>query len=249
MIGGHISRLSVAVLFLLSPGFLLYCYLNVTAQSLGLLLPSHAIASFVKSKATIILPNPENKHVSCAKLFHGDKTEIAAAEKYQKEHAKAVVSEQNYILHANNCIKFIKERRYIMHSLSQEEYEFPIAFSIMMYKDVEQTERLLRAIYRPQNFYCIHVDRKASDQVQQAMAAIARCFANVFIPEECVSVQWGTHSALAADLVCMKQLLAYKWRYFINLTGQEFPLKTNAELVRILKAFNGSNSMEGTLKR
>ncbi len=32
-------------------------------------------------------------------------------------------------------------------------------------------------------------------------------------------------------------------------TGQEFPLKTNADLVKILKAFNGSNNIEGTRKR
>lgn len=38
-------------------------------------------------------------------------------------------------------------------------------------------------------------------------------------------------------------------RYFINLTGQEFPLKTNAEIVEILKALKGANNMDGTFKR
>ena len=32
-----------------------------------------------------------------------------------------------------------------------------------------------------------------------------------------------------------------KWKYFINLTGQEFPLRTNWELVQILKAHNNGN--------
>ena len=36
-----------------------------------------------------------------------------------------------------------------------------------------------------------------------------------------------------------------KWRYFINLTGQEFPLKTNKELVKILKAYRGANDIMG----
>jgi uncharacterized membrane protein HdeD (DUF308 family) len=40
-----------------------------------------------------------------------------------------------------------------------------------------------------------------------------------------------------------------KWKYFINLTGQEFPLRTNYELVKILKIYNGSNDIEGTVKR
>jgi hypothetical protein len=39
------------------------------------------------------------------------------------------------------------------------------------------------------------------------------------------------------------------WKYFINLTGQEFPLKTNYELVKILQAYNGANDVEATVKQ
>jgi hypothetical protein len=42
----------------------------------------------------------------------------------------------------------------------------------------------------------------------------------------------------------MKDLLKYKkWKYFINLTGQDYPLKTNLDIVRILKAFKGANDV------
>ena len=34
---------------------------------------------------------------------------------------------------------------------------------------------------------------------------------------------------------------AKSWKYYINLTGQEFPLKTNLEIVQILKAMGGAN--------
>jgi len=37
--------------------------------------------------------------------------------------------------------------------------------------------------------------------------------------------------------------------YFINLTGQEFPLRTNLELVRIVRLFNGSNEITGSYTR
>ena len=36
-----------------------------------------------------------------------------------------------------------------------------------------------------------------------------------------------------------------KWKYLINLAGQAFPMKTNEELVQILKVFNGSNDAAG----
>ena len=35
------------------------------------------------------------------------------------------------------------------------------------------------------------------------------------------------------------------WKYFINLTGQEFPLRTNLELIQILKSYNGGNAING----
>ena len=113
-----------------------------------------------------------------------------------------------------------------------------------------QVERLLRVIYRPQNSYCIHVDSKSGDTFKKALAAIARCFDNVFLASRSVDVQWGKFSVLEPDLICMEDLwkASATWKYFINLTGQEFPLKTNAELVKILKVFNGANNVQTTLR-
>ena len=34
------------------------------------------------------------------------------------------------------------------------------------------------------------------------------------------------------------------WKYVLNLCGQDFPLKTNLDIVRILKSFHGYNNME-----
>ena len=55
---------------------------------------------------------------------------------------------------------------------------------------------------------------------------------------------------IQAELLCMKQLLERSgtWKYLINLTGQEFPIKTNLEIVRILNAMNGSNIVEAATK-
>ena len=50
----------------------------------------------------------------------------------------------------------------------------------------------------------------------------------------------------------MRDLMRYyrhRFRYFINLTGQEFPLRTNLELVRIARIFNGSNDVAGSATR
>ena len=50
-----------------------------------------------------------------------------------------------------------------------------------IFSDVEQAERLLRAIYQPQNIYCIHIDYKSPLLIHDTMRRIADCFHNVFI--------------------------------------------------------------------
>ena len=46
----------------------------------------------------------------------------------------------------------------------------------------------------------------------------------------------------------MEALLKYKkWKYFINLTGQEFPLRTNWELVQILKVLGGVTIIDANI--
>ena len=40
-----------------------------------------------------------------------------------------------------------------------------------------------------------------------------------------------------------------RWQYLINVAGQAFPLKSNLELVEILKTYNGHNDIEGLYGR
>ncbi|PVD26134.1 hypothetical protein C0Q70_13802 [Pomacea canaliculata] len=143
-----------------------------------------------------------------------------------------------------------KENGFIMSSLTREERKFPIAYSILVFKDAYQVVKLLQVIYRPQNVYCLHVDNKSDTSFHDTMAAIVNCFDNVFLTSRRVEVLWGRFTVLEPELICMKDLWAFKkWKYFINLTGQEFPLKTNLEIVRILTAYNGANDIEGTVER
>ena len=53
-------------------------------------------------------------------------------------------------------------------------------FSILFYKDLDQVVRLLRAIYRPQNYYCLHIDKKAPLELHDTVRSLARCFENVY---------------------------------------------------------------------
>ncbi|TGZ75532.1 hypothetical protein CRM22_000301 [Opisthorchis felineus] len=139
------------------------------------------------------------------------------------------------------------------YTITSVEREFPLAYSILVYTDPERAVHLLAAIYRPHNFYCIHVDKKSPIGLVKLLRLCGQCFnSNVFfVPnEQRTTVRWGYFSVLEPELTCTRLLLqrSRKWKYWINLTGQEFPLRTNLELVLALKALNGANVVQATYK-
>ena len=115
-----------------------------------------------------------------------------------------------------------------------------------VHKSPEMFERLLSVVWRPHNFYCVHVDSKTPPDVFARMAHAAACLGNVVLTGTRLSVVHGHISSLAADLECAKEALAsaVRWRYHLNVCGQEFPLRTNLEMVQILTALRGNNDVE-----
>ncbi|XP_014464121.1 beta-1,3-galactosyl-O-glycosyl-glycoprotein beta-1,6-N-acetylglucosaminyltransferase [Alligator mississippiensis] len=192
--------------------------------------------------------DPAN-HINCTKILHGDTEEIQKVKlemlsmSFKQRHK---LTANDYINMTTDCTSFIRMRKYIMEPLSKEEAEFPIAYSIVVYHKIDMFERLLRSIYTPQNYYCIHVDKKSPESYLAAVKGIASCFDNVFIASQMESVVYASWSRVQADLNCMKDLYRRntKWKYLINLCGMDFPIKTNEEIVEKLKALKGENSLE-----
>ena len=120
------------------------------------------------------VPNVHVTRANCKALFQNSTFEQKRIKKFVND------KDSSRLTLPIKCEKFSQERQY-MSATSKEEAEFPLAFSIKMYRNPERAERLLRAIYRPQNFYCIHVDAKTEEQVYNVMSAISDCFPNVMI--------------------------------------------------------------------
>ncbi|XP_071826243.1 N-acetyllactosaminide beta-1,6-N-acetylglucosaminyl-transferase-like [Apostichopus japonicus] len=160
-----------------------------------------------------------------------------------------VPSDENFFRYTQNCTAFRRIRKYPDKPYSREEKNYPVAYTITTHKEVAQVERLLRAIYQPQNIYCIHPDKKSPLAYQQAIRSLASCFDNVFIVSKIESVQYAGYTRLQADINCMADLLEkpVRWKYVMNLCGQDFPLKTNLEIIRQLKAYKGHNDINGII--
>uniref|UniRef100_UPI00398ED260 beta-1,3-galactosyl-O-glycosyl-glycoprotein beta-1,6-N-acetylglucosaminyltransferase 3-like n=1 Tax=Pristiophorus japonicus TaxID=55135 RepID=UPI00398ED260 len=187
----------------------------------------------------------------CPRIIRGDQAAVEEAllNSLDVSRNKSPLTENHYLNMTKDCATFIEERKYLTFAFSKGERNFPIAYSIVIHENIEMFERLLRSIYTPQNVYCIHVDRKSAASFQLAVRAIAACFHNVFIASKLEKVIYASWSRVQADLNCMEELLQspVHWRYLINLCGQDFPIKTNAEIVRTLIVLNGKNSMESEL--
>ena len=201
------------------------------------------------SSADFVIPEQFYRDLPvCLAIISGDTEgkmsklkELLASGTEQKK-----LSEDFYLNVTKDCPAYIKNGDFITVPLSEEENDFAIAYSIVIHEKIEMFERLLRAVYAPQNIYCVHVDQKSSEEFQKAVEAIVACFPNVFIATKLEKVIYASWSRVQAYLNCMTDLLKspVKWRYLLNACGTDFPIKTNGEMIKILKILNGKNSIE-----
>ena len=117
-----------------------------------------------------------------------------------------------------------------------------LAYCILAHKNPAQIARLLRAIAHPDNVCVVHYEKRAPRSEHTALARMAHDFANVHIlPSR--PVLWGRYSVIGTQLEGLKQCLALgdRWSHFITLSGQDMPLKPQAEMVAELAAARGTS--------
>ncbi|XP_071387549.1 beta-1,3-galactosyl-O-glycosyl-glycoprotein beta-1,6-N-acetylglucosaminyltransferase 3 [Centroberyx affinis] len=182
----------------------------------------------------------------CSAIIQGDIGRKGELDGLLASKRRKLLPEDYYLNMTKDCQAYIKNRGFITMPLSMEERDFPLAYSIVIHEKIEMFERLLRAVYNPQNVYCVHVDQKTSEEYKKAVKAIISCFPNVFVASKLESVIYASWSRVQADLNCMEDLLKspVQWRYLLNTCGTDFPIKTNREMVQALKVLNGRNSLE-----
>ncbi|XP_029025217.1 beta-1,3-galactosyl-O-glycosyl-glycoprotein beta-1,6-N-acetylglucosaminyltransferase 4-like isoform X1 [Betta splendens] len=184
-------------------------------------------------------------NIDCSAIYDRDPVEVGKS-LLLRQNETIKDKEINLLNLVSNCSLFLRFRGYDQVCVSDKEKNFPIAYSLVVHKHAWMVERLIRATYSPSNIYCIHYDRKSLTRFIAAMEGLAHCLPNVFIASKLEDVKYAGFSRLKADLNCLSDLLQseVKWKYVINLCGQDFPLKPNIELVSELKKLNGANMLE-----
>ncbi|XP_004687787.1 PREDICTED: beta-1,3-galactosyl-O-glycosyl-glycoprotein beta-1,6-N-acetylglucosaminyltransferase 3 [Condylura cristata] len=195
---------------------------------------------------------PAKTSINCSRIIQGDQEAVIEAQLdnlLEKKKKRKPLTETDYLNMTRDCEHFKVQRKFIPFPLSKGEFEFPIAYSMVVHEKIEIFERLLRAVYAPQNVYCVHVDTKSPDIFKEAVKAITSCFSNVFLASKMVRVVYASWYRVQADLNCMEDLLQspVPWKYLLNTCGTDFPIKTNAEIVLALKMLKGKNNMESEI--
>jgi hypothetical protein len=102
-----------------------------------------------------------------------------------------------------------------------------IAYFLLVHRYPAQFKRLFKAIYTPGNQYVVHVDKSSGPALALEISQFLEPYQAVEIlePEDAL---WGGYSLVDAELRGMARLLAMngRWTHFINLSGQDFPLKS-----------------------
>uniref|UniRef100_A0A0N5C1U1 Glycosyltransferase family 92 protein n=1 Tax=Strongyloides papillosus TaxID=174720 RepID=A0A0N5C1U1_STREA len=180
---------------------------------------------------------PKDFNLDCSIVISGD---ISYIKKVKKKRFKIKKLPKDY---KYDCESLKSRGFYPKVPLSDIEANYPIAYARNVYKNFHLLELEFLVSYAPQNHYCFSVDLKSSELYKQ-LTSLSKCFNNVYIsPVRYKMNSDGIYQALST-YECMKILKDKKWNYLFILQNDDFPIKTNREIVEILTARNSTLDME-----
>jgi Core-2/I-Branching enzyme len=118
-----------------------------------------------------------------------------------------------------------------------------LAFIITAYKQPSQFARLMDVLWHPDDHFAVHVDAKTSPEVRREFVLAAKGRSNIeFIPP--VSVVWGGFGLCQAEWNALNALIRRPgWTHMMNITAQDFPLRTRERMIEELRSKPGVNHM------
>lgn len=110
-----------------------------------------------------------------------------------------------------------------------------IAYFILVHRFPAQFKRMFKAVYHPANHYVVHVDKSSGPEIADEVSSFLSAYPNASMLESKKAL-WGGYSLVDAELRGMAKLLEMgkHWTHFINLSGQDFPLRSQEFMMRFL---------------
>ncbi|TZF99277.1 beta-1,6-N-acetylglucosaminyltransferase (plasmid) [Chryseobacterium panacisoli] len=117
-----------------------------------------------------------------------------------------------------------------------------IAYFIMLHHKPKVFKEMFQKIYTRDQFYLIHIDRKAKPDFIEKIQLYIVQFPNVYILDS-LNIVSGGFNMVQAELNAMEFLLnvSKEWDYFINLSGEDHPLKSQNIIRQFLSTHKDRN--------
>lgn len=120
-----------------------------------------------------------------------------------------------------------------------------IAYIISAYKYPEQLVRLILRLDAPGTAFFVHIDKKSDAEIYQRAVAGLGGLPNVHFLTRHRSY-WGGFGHVAASIKGLRELSrrGIAFDYVILLTGQDYPIKTNAQIAQFLQHSDGKSYLD-----
>jgi hypothetical protein len=106
-----------------------------------------------------------------------------------------------------------------------------VTYLVMAHRNPEQVNRLFQAIYDEDDTYIFHFDRRSHRSLHQLGQTLALRYSNVHVLRSRTIVVGGfAATRVQMDAMAAALKMNRRWHHFINLSGQDFPLKPSREL-------------------
>lgn len=125
-----------------------------------------------------------------------------------------------------------------------------IAYFILIHRYPEQFKRLFKAIYHIDNVYAVHIDKRSDAVLNGDIKKFLAAYPNVTLLKS-KNALWGGYSLVDAELRGIEALLkmSQQWKFFINLSGQDFPIKSQRHINQFLLNHPGKDFLKITNQR
>jgi hypothetical protein len=102
-----------------------------------------------------------------------------------------------------------------------------IAYLVMIHHNFPQFKWIINAIYTPDDYFIIHIDKTAMQSFREQVNHYVGNLANVkyLIPHRMIRFGW---SIVETELRAIRELASseHEWKYLINVSGQDYPIKS-----------------------
>jgi hypothetical protein len=109
-----------------------------------------------------------------------------------------------------------------------------IAYSLLVHKNPKQVKRLISNIYSPSDFFHVNIFGKNSTE-ETWNNELSNFSGSNFLITHKYGKSWGTFQLVEIMLDSMKKFKSFDYDYFINLSGQCYPLKSVDSIKSYLK--------------